>query len=290
MSAASLEALSLVKRFGDFTAVDDLSFDVRPGEVVGLLGANGAGKTTTIRMLVGLLAPTSGSARLLGVLPDRAARRAMGYVPQGLGLYKELTVVENLEFNASAFGVTPAAIDGPLAEVADRRTSKIALGLQRQLAFVCALQHAPEVLVLDEPTSGVGPLGSARLWDDIRTAAEAGAGVLVSTHSMQEARQCDRLLLMADGVIVARGSEADIVGGMRAIEVTTAHWREVFAALSGPASIVSLAGRSVRVLDRSVDDVHATIGSIDAHADVMAVPATIDERMAVLASARTGAS
>ncbi len=290
MSASSLEALSLVKRFGDFTAVDDVSFDVQPGEVVGLLGANGAGKTTTIRMLVGLLAPTSGSARLLGALPDREARRALGYVPQGLGLYKDLTVAENLEFNASAFGVAPATIDGALAEVADRRISQIALGLQRKLAFVCALQHEPDVLVLDEPTSGVGPLASARLWDDIRTAAEAGTGVLVSTHSMQEARQCDRLLLMADGVIVARGSEADIVGGMRAIEVRTTHWREVFAALSVPGSIVTLDGRSVRVLDRSVDDVHAAIGSIDAHADVIAVPATIDERMAVLASARTGAS
>ena len=212
MSASCLEAMSLTRRFGDFTAVDHVAFDVQPGEVVGLLGANGAGKTTTIRMLVGLLAPTSGSARLLGAPPDREARRALGYVPQGLGLYKELTVAENLEFNASAFGVPPARIDGALAEVVSRRISQIPLGLQRQLAFVCALQHAPDVLVLDEPTSGVGPLGSARLWDEIRAAAEAGAGVLVSTHSMQEARQCDRLLLMADGAIVAdavaRGADA----------------------------------------------------------------------------------
>ena len=155
---------------------------------------------------------------------------------------------------------------------------------------MCAVQHDPDVLVLDEPTSGVGPLGSARLWDDIRTSAESGAGVLVSTHSMQEARQCDRLLLMADGAIVARGSEADIVGDLRAIEVATSHWREVFTALSKPGSIVTLDGRSVRVIDRSADDVRALIGSIDADADMVTVPATIDERMAVLASARSGAS
>ncbi len=156
--------------------------------------------------------------------------------------------------------------------------------LQRQLAFACALQHGPEVLVLDEPTSGVGPLSSARLWDEIRSTAEGGAGVLVSTHSMQEARQCDRLLLMADGAIVARGTEAEVVGNMEAIQVTTPAWREAFAALSATGSLVTLDGRTVRVVDQSTGQVHDAIDPIDASAIVTAVPATIDERMAVLAT------
>jgi len=274
----------LVKRFGDFAAVRSVSFDVQPGEVVGLLGANGAGKTTTIRMLVGLLRPTSGTARLLGSIPDRRARQYLGYVPQGLGLYRELTVAENLAFSAGAYGVQAAEPTGALAGSEDRRVSEISLGLKRQLAFCCARQHDPKVLVLDEPSSGVGPLGAARLWDDIRSAAEAGAGVLVSTHSMQEARQCDRLLLMADGVIVASGTEAEVVGNMQSIEVSTPAWREVFAALSATGSLVTLDGRTVRVVDQSGEQVRAAIAPIDAEAVVSAVPATIDERMAVLAT------
>ncbi|MGB5167703.1 MAG: ABC transporter ATP-binding protein [Acidimicrobiia bacterium] len=284
MTPLSLEARSLVKAYGDFTAVDDVSLEVRPGEVVGLLGANGAGKTTTIRMLVGLLKPTSGIALLLGSTPDRQARRSLGYVPQGLGLYRQLTVAENLEFNADTYGVQPAHIGGALAEARDRRVAEIPLGLQRQLAFVCALQHDPEVLVLDEPTSGVGPLSSARLWDEIRSTAEGGAGVLVSTHSMQEARQCDRLLLMADGAIVARGTEAEVVGDTHAIQVTTPVWREAFAALSEAGSLVTLDGRTVRVVDQSTRQVHDAVDPIDASAIVTSVPATIDERMAVLAA------
>ena len=284
MTSPSLEAQALVKVFGDFTAVDDVSFEVRPGEVVGLLGANGAGKTTTIRMLVGLLKPASGFALLLGSTPDRQARRSLGYVPQGLGLYRQLTVAENLEFNGDTYGVEPADIGGALAEAKDRRVGEIPLGLQRQLAFVCALQHDPQVLVLDEPTSGVGPLGSARLWDEIRSTADGGAGVLVSTHSMQEARQCDRLLLMADGAIVARGTEAVVVGDMEVAQVTTQSWREAFAALSETGSLVTLDGRTVRVVDQSTEQVHDVVGPIDATATITSVPGTIDERMAVLAA------
>lgn len=284
MTTPTLRAERLVKRFGDFVAVDAISFEVHAGEVVGLLGANGAGKTTTIRMLVGLLAPTSGTAHLLGGPPDRASRARLGYVPQGLGLYRDLTVRENLDFVAAGFDYPPAAVTGPLADVGDRRVDDISLGLQRQLAFACALRHRPDVLVLDEPTSGVGPLASANLWDDIRSAAEAGAGVLVSTHSMLEARQCDRLILMADGAVAGSGSEADIVGKIRAVEVSTARWREAFKALSASGSVVTLAGRSVRVVERSADEVRSMVAGIDDSAEVVSVPATIDERMAFLAS------
>lgn len=284
MTATVLGAHHLVRTFGDFTAVSSVSFEVSPGEVVGLLGANGAGKTTTIRMLVGLLAPSSGVAHLLGRPPDRSGRARLGYVPQGLGLYGDMTVDENLEFIASVYQRERSPIPDQLAAVRTQRVDSISLGLQRQLAFVGALQHEPDVLVLDEPTSGVGPLASARLWDDIRGAAEAGAGVLVSTHSMLEARQCDRLLLMAGGRVVARGTEADIVGDLRAVEVTTTQWRDVFQALSVPGSIVTLDGRSVRVLNQGVADVLRRVAAIDPNATADLVAATIGERMASLAT------
>jgi len=284
VSAASVNAKALVKSFGHFTAVDSVSFDVYPREVVGLLGANGAGKTTTIRMLVGLLTPTRGAASLLGRAPDRVARSRLGYVPQGLGLYGQLTVAENLDFRAAAYGIEAAPLPDTLRAVEDRRVATISLGLQRQLAFLCAVQHGPDVLVLDEPTSGMGPLAAARLWDQIRVVAESGSGVLVSTHSMLEARQCDRLILMSEGIVVGDGSEADIVDGMHAVEVSTPRWREAFAALSAPGEIVTLDGRAVRILSRSVDDVRAVVAPIDGSAVISAVPATIDERMAVLAT------
>ena len=148
-----LEARNLTRTFGNFTAVDDVSFQVGPGEVVGLLGANGAGKTTTIRMLLGLLRPSTGQALLAGSPPNRVGRRKLGYVPQGLGLYAELTVGENLAFAAQAFGCQPAELPPVLADDADTLVGGLPLGLRRQVAFLCALQHSPDVLVLDEPTS-----------------------------------------------------------------------------------------------------------------------------------------
>src|SRR5262245_43513190 len=144
------EARAVTRRFGSRAAVDDVSLSVEPGEIVGLLGANGAGKTTLIRVLVGLLTPTSGEARLFGALPSRAGRLRLGYVPQGLGLYGALTVEENAAFTAAAFGVPASAVELPddLEPVRDVVVSRIGLGRQRQLAFACALAHAPELLVL----------------------------------------------------------------------------------------------------------------------------------------------
>ncbi|MEN8238008.1 MAG: ABC transporter ATP-binding protein [Actinomycetota bacterium] len=287
MTAPALQARSLTRRFKDNVAVDDVTFDVGFGEVVGLLGANGAGKTTTIRMLVGLLEPSAGEAMLLGVPPSRESQKRLGYVPQGLGLYSDLTVSENLTFTAQAYGIEPAALTGSLADSSHRAVRDLPLGLQRQLAFASAVQHTPEVLILDEPTSGVGPLAAARLWDQIRHEAERGAGVLVTTHSMQEARQCDRLVLLADGLVVGRGTEADIVAGLIAIEVTADSWSDAFNALATSGAIVTLNGRSVRVIDQSRDTVERTLHSAGITATVETVPATIDERMAFLATAAT---
>lgn len=280
---ALVEARGLTRRFGDLTAVDDVTFEVQPGEVVGLLGANGAGKTTVLRMLLGLLRPTTGQALLNGGPPNRASRAHLGYVPQGLGLYTELTVRENLAFAAQAFSCEPAELTGALAQARDRLVADLPLGLRRQLAFLCALQHTPAVLVLDEPTSGVEPLARARLWDRIRAEAERGVGVLVTTHYMQEARQCDRLLLMSDGKLVARGTEADIVAGTTAVAIGSDDWARVFDVLTDSGLAVNLAGRAVRVVDPDRDRLRELLAGAGIEATIAEVPATIEERMTILA-------
>ena len=282
---ALIEARGLTQRFGDFTAVDDVSLHVDAGEVVGLLGANGAGKTTTIRMLLGLARPTAGQALLDGAPPTRKSRRRLGYVPQGLGLYSELTVSENLAFAAQAFGCEPAGLEGALADESDTLVAALPLGLRRQLAFMCALQHGPDVLVLDEPTSGVEPLARVRLWDRIRSQADRGVGVLVTTHYMQEARQCDRLLLMSDGRLVAQGSEADIVDGTRAVAVHAQDWARAFEILSAAGMAVNLAGRDVRVIDPDEAHLQAVLAQAGLEATVTEVAPTIEERMTMLARA-----
>src|SRR5664279_4584640 len=160
-----LAAERVSRNFGAFTAVQDVTMHVGPGEVVGLLGANGAGKTTLIRMLLGLLDTTVGDVELLGDPPDRELRRRLGYVPQGLGLYRDLTVRENLALTSQAHGAAPPNVPESLRQVADRLVAELPLGLQRQLAFLAALAHDPQVLVLDEPTSGVDALARAALWD-----------------------------------------------------------------------------------------------------------------------------
>jgi ABC-2 type transport system ATP-binding protein/ribosome-dependent ATPase len=262
-----------------------VSFRVGPGEVVGLLGANGAGKTTTIRMLLGLLRPSQGQALLAGRPPDRAGRRRLGYVPQGLGLYAELTVAENLAFAAQAFGCRPALLPPSLADEADTLVGGLPLGLRRQVAFLCALQHGPDVLVLDEPTSGVEPLARARLWDRIREEAARGVGVLVTTHYMQEARQCDRLLLMSDGRLVATGTETDVVAGTHTVAVRGTDWARTFEVLTGAGFAVTLAGRDVRVVDPDRALLAQTLRDTDVQATITDVPPTIEERMTALARA-----
>lgn len=278
-----LRAAHASHSFGTFLAVDDVSLQVGRGEVVGLLGANGAGKTTLLRMLLGLLATTSGSVELLGGPPDRERRRALGYVPQGLGLYRDLTVRENLAFVSNAYGHPVPDLPGSLAASADRLVAELSLGQQRQLAFVSALTHHPAVLVLDEPTSGVGALTGADLWETIHEQAEREVGVLVTTHNMREAEQCDRLLLMSQGRLVAQGSEADIVGTTTAVAVRTDDWARAFALLNAADQPVMLAGRDVRVANADADAVRALLSREGMSADVVAVPATIEETMMALA-------
>jgi ABC-type multidrug transport system ATPase subunit len=281
-----LRARSVTRRFGAFTAVADVSMRVGPGEVVGLLGANGAGKTTLMRMLLGLLETSEGTVEVLGGPPDRERRRRLGYVPQNLGLYPDLTATENLRFAADAYGTPVPALPENLARYAGALVGAMPLGAQRQLAFVVALSHDPEVLLLDEPTSGVDALSRASLWDTIREQAARGTGVLVTTHYMQEAQQCDRLLLMSDGALVAEGSEADIVGSTSAAAVHTDDWAAAFAALTAAGVPVILDGRDVRVADADLDEVRRTLADARLEVTVDRVPATIEERMLVLARGR----
>ena len=273
------------RTFGGFTAVDDVTMSVGPGEVVGLLGANGAGKTTLIRMLLGLIATTTGDVELLGGPHDRERRTHLGYVPQGLGLYRDLTVRENLAFSTQAYGAVQPDLPEAIRAGADRLVADLPLGLQRQLAFLCALAHDPEVLVLDEPTSGVDALARAALWDTIHEQAETGVGVLVTTHNMAEAEQCDRLLLMSQARLVAQGSQADIIGTTTAIAIRTNDWARAFAVLDQAGQPVMLAGRDVRVADADADQVRAVLADAWMTAEVFGVPATIEERMMVLARA-----
>jgi ABC-2 type transport system ATP-binding protein len=276
------------RTFGSFIAVRDVTMSVAPGEIVGLLGANGAGKTTLIRMLLGLIATTVGDVELLGGPPDRERRTHLGYVPQGLGLYRDLTVRENLAFSTQAYGVVPPELPEALRAGADRLVADLPLGLQRQLAFLSALAHDPDVLVLDEPTSGVDALARAALWDTIHEQAEKGVGVLVTTHNMREAEQCDQLLLMSESRLVAQGSEADIIGSTTAVAVHSGEWARAFAVLNKAGQPVMLAGRDVRVADADADRVRAVLADAGVTADVVGVPATIEERMMALARAPEG--
>jgi ABC-2 type transport system ATP-binding protein len=235
------------RRFGAFTAVDAADLSVGPGEVVGLLGANGAGKTTLIRMLLGLLQPTGGTVELFGAAPSRASRRRVGYVPQTLGLYAGLTVAENWSFTAAAFRNTGPRMPDSIAAWKDELVGGLPLGTQRQVAFAVALSHQPDLLVLDEPTSGSGPLGSARLWEGIRQAASQGAGALVTTHSMEEAEQCDRLLVMADARVIATGTAAEMIGGRTVTEVRCDDLNRLFALLDADGFPAQMHGTALRI-------------------------------------------
>jgi ABC-2 type transport system ATP-binding protein len=282
------ECQAVSRRFGGFTAVEGVNFRVGRGEVVGLLGANGAGKTTLIRILLGLLPATSGEVRLFGGPPSRQARRRVGYVPQTLGLYDDLTPAENLAFSAAVFGRgARAALPGSLRGYGGVLVRDLPLGVQRRVAFTGALAHRPDLLILDEPTSGVDPLARARLWETITDAAGDGTGVLVTTHYMDEAGECGRLVIMAAGRVVAAGTAAQITGDARVSVVETGRWAEAFAALEGAGLAVALAGRALRVPGASRAAVREALGPVPAR--VSEAPATLEERFFELTAAARGA-
>jgi ABC-2 type transport system ATP-binding protein len=282
------ECARVSRQFGEFTAVSEVSLEVRAGEIVGLLGANGAGKTTLIRMLLGLLPASAGEVLLFGEPPSRETRRRIGYVPQGLGLYDDLTPAQNLEFSAAVFGGQRPELPASLRPYADTQVGSLPLGLQRRVAFSQALSHQPDLLILDEPTSGVDPLGRARLWETIAAAASAGAGVLVTTHYMEEAGECTRLVIMADGRVVDQGTAPEIIGAARVTVVETPAWAAAFGALEEARMPVALAGRALRVPGATPAEVRRALGEAGgAGARVYEAPATLEERFFQLALPRS---
>jgi ABC-type multidrug transport system ATPase subunit len=271
-----VECTKVTRRFGGLTAVRQVDLAVWPGEIVGLLGANGAGKTTLIRMLLGLIGTSEGGVALFGEPPSRRTRARIGYVPQGLGLYDDLSPAENMEFTAAIFGPSAIGLPDDVRPYSRELVGSLPLGVQRRVAFAQALSHRPDLLVLDEPTSGVDPLGRARLWETIGDAADAGAGVLVTTHYMEEAHECGRLVVMADGRVVAEGTAADIVGSRQVVAVEAESWSAAFGALERAGLPVALAGRGLRVPGADPADVRRALGGLAA--SVLQVPASLEER------------
>jgi ABC-2 type transport system ATP-binding protein/ribosome-dependent ATPase len=270
------ETRRVTKRFGTFTAVDAVDLVVASGEVVGLLGSNGAGKTTLIRLLLGLLRPSGGDALLFGAQPSMSTRRRVGYVPQTLGLYDDMTVLENWSFTAAAFGSARPVLPASIRDSKDELVVSLPLGLQKRVAFAVAFSHEPELLVLDEPTSGVGPLSRARLWQDIRESTEHGTGVLVTTHNMEEAEQCDRLVVMADGRVAAEGAVAHVIGSRTVVQVTCDDWRKAFAALEEEGLIVQVQSGALRV-PGSPAQLEEILARHEIAATVATVPANLEE-------------
>lgn len=215
---AVVEAAGLSRRFGDFTAVDRVSFTVAPGEIFGLLGPNGAGKSTTFRMLCGLMPPSAGVARVAGIDLARAAPEAkqrLGYMSQKFSLYPDLSVRQNLDFFAGVYGLSGArrkALCGAMLDVfgldalADSDAGQLPLGFKQRLALAAAILHGPDILFLDEPTSGVDPLIRREFWGHINALAADGVAVLVTTHFLDEAEYCDRIGIVYRGRLIALGS------------------------------------------------------------------------------------
>jgi ABC-2 type transport system ATP-binding protein len=222
--AVTVEALT--RRFGDFTAVDNISFEVAPGEIFGFLGPNGAGKSTTIRMLCGLLAPTAGQGTVAGFDIHTAAeqiKQHIGYMSQKFSLYDDLTVEENIAFYGGIYGLANQRLrertdwSVEMAGLQERRRSPTRLlagGWKQRLALACAILHEPPIVFLDEPTSGVDPLSRRRFWDLIYAMADQGVTVFVTTHYMEEAEYCGRLALIYRGRLIAMGTPAELKGGL----------------------------------------------------------------------------
>ncbi len=222
MSDKAIDVKELTRTFGSFTAVDHISFDVTSGEVFGFLGANGAGKTTAIRMLIGLLEPSAGTARVAGYdvyKESEAIKRNIGYMSQRFSLYEDLTPRENIRLYGGIYGLTLKQIRERtdrvltrlgLGRVADDQVRSLPLGWRQKLAFSVALIHEPRIVFLDEPTSGVDPVTRRQFWELIYEAAAAGTTVLVTTHYMDEAEYCDRISIMVAGRIGAIGTPAEL--------------------------------------------------------------------------------
>ncbi len=296
----AIRARGLCKRFGQLVAVDRVDLDVPSRQVYGFLGPNGSGKSTTIRMLCGLLTPTSGDIEVLGLkIPAQAEalRSRIGYMTQKFSLFDDLSVLENMEFIAAIQGVprkdTRRRVDELIARYRfeDRRhqlAGTMSGGQKQRLALACAVIHEPELLFLDEPTSAVDPESRRDFWEKLFELADAGTTILVSTHLMDEAERCHRLAILERGRLVADGTPGELTGALagRALLVETSEPRRVHEALQGVEGVLSVVqvGNTLRVLtadvagagqaERRINDALVAAGR---HAQVSAVTPNLED-------------
>lgn len=278
---AAIRTRALTKRFGAFTAVDAVDLDVRPGEIFGLLGSNGAGKSTTIRMLCGLMRPTSGSIRVLDVdvaNDPEAVKHRIGYMTQRFSLYDDLTVRQNLEFYGGIYGLHGKALrervgwaieSAELTGKDDAATKALSAGWKQRLALVCSMMHAPRVVFLDEPTGSVDPISRRRFWERIDALSSDGVTVVVTTHYLDEAEHCHRIALIHAGRRVALGTVAElkeVFAGRAILEV----------AASRPLDALDLLERHPSVLEASMFGTRLHVVVEDAAASAPLLSAILD--------------
>jgi ABC-2 type transport system ATP-binding protein len=308
MTAETVVAVhELSKTFGAFVAVDGVSFEVARGEVVGYLGPNGSGKTTTMRMLLGLLRPTSGSASVLGLDVVRDAERIrprVGYMSQKFALYEDLTVTENLRFYGGVYGLDNARLTARTAAMLeltglqdrpDERAGELAGGWRQRLALGIALIHEPELMFLDEPTSGVDPEARRAFWDVIYTLAEQGGTVFVSTHYMDEAEHCGRLAILDQGHILAMDTptalKREVVRGdaweiVPPPDVATGPLVESLEALPGMLRVEILGDSLHAIAEPGAYQADTLLAALAAHPGVQVEPTdvSLDDVFSILVS------
>ncbi len=270
MLSAAIDVRGLSRRFGSFVAVDDLSFSVKQGEIFGFLGANGAGKSTTIRMLCGLLRPSSGTALVGGIDVSRdpeAVKRRIGYMSQRFSLYEALTVDQNIRFFGGIYGLAHERLESRRTFVLDMAglagrghtlTRDLPGGWRQRLALGCAILHEPSIVFLDEPTGGVDPLSRRRFWDLIGELSRRGVTVLVTTHYLDEAEHCHRIAIIHAGKLAALGTATELKQVFASRPILEVHAAEPVAAMTlldqhEAVETTSLFGTSVHAVLRSAD-------------------------------------
>ena len=273
----AISVADLTRRFGDFVAVDHLTFDVKAGEIFGFLGSNGAGKSTTIRMLCGLLKPTSGTAMVGGLDVGRdpeGVKRRIGYMSQRFSLYEQLTVDQNIRFFGGLYGLDGERFEARRAFVLDMaglrgrertRATDLAGGWRQRLALGCAILHEPPIVFLDEPTGGVDPLSRRQFWSLIDTLSSAGVTVLVTTHYLDEAEHCHRVAIINAGRLAALGTTRElkqVFEGRAIVEVRAARPVEAMRLLDGMPDVekTSVFGTAVHVVLRTGSEGGESVG------------------------------
>jgi len=262
----SVEVSNLTRKFGDFIAVDDISFKVKRGEVFGFLGPNGAGKSTTIRMLCGIIPPTGGTGRVGGYSlgeENMKIKSIIGYMSQKFSLYDDLTALENLDFFSGIYPVPRNLRQNRIEEALeisrlgsrqDDITATLPVGLKQRLALVCSLMHRPEVLFLDEPTAGVDPISRREFWELIYRLSESGVTVFVTTHYMDEAEHCDRIALINAGKLITIGSPKQLKSnGQKILEIDCSNWQSAFEILRKSEGVIgecSLFGTKIHIMPK----------------------------------------